>query len=917
MNLLAFEGDIMHRTRVTVSRRGMAAARVAVALVLAAFAWQEPACAQSGTWSAAAGTTGSWSVASNWSGNSIANGSGNTAFFRVTGTTTLDTNRTIGTISSGSGLRVIDGPGTLTLATPVGTPTLTGTVNSGTLALAAFIGGTQGFRKTGTSTLALQAANTFSGTALIQTGTAIITNVDALGATGAGNETVVASGAQLQISTGGSPVTINESFSIAGRGNPTNVAAGNGGAIRILASNVTLAGPITLTGTAELFPNSSSTLTVSGDVSGTGGFIFRGSGGLTVSGNMSHTGWVNRWSGGSGVVTLSGSNSYTGSTAVDNGVMTLNNPYALPTTSSLSVTSGGFLDLNGNDITIRTFGWRDDGVNAPNQYNSSGGTISDTSPTPGTTTITVTSGSFVLGTAIMDGGSRQLALNVATADMQNIELTNALSTFSGGLTLMTGPGNGTRLNIQDPLTSGGSAGAITNSIFGTGTVTVGLAPTDRAQFYMGPGTVTAGVGSTVLNDMLFNTAAGGDTPSGVLLNATEAIFAGTLVAGQAPVSFATGSIVTNSVAVLTGRVTSTGTSGGLRLVGNGQVPGITVRLSNQTGTANDYQGPTTVEANTTLALVAADQVPNGTGKGDVSVDGSFKLGGFSETINGLSGSGSVDGDSGTPTLTLGDGDASATFSGVIGNTAGVLSLVKIGSGVQTLASTNTYSGPTTVQQGTLQLASAATLASSTIVPLAGGTISLVPYLQTTVGGLAPNAGGLVDLSNGLMTVASGLSATDLVTAIVAGRGDGSWTGTSGITSSVAASDIALGLPRSVGWLDNGAGSVTAAFAAPGDTNLDWQVDVLDAANFLTAGKYNTGLPATWLEGDFNYDGVVDVIDAADFISTALYDTGSYNTPLGAAGSVAAVPEPSGLALLACVGGIATAACRRRRTVHRP
>ena len=632
---------------------------------------------------------------------------------------------------------------------------------------------------------------------------------------------------------------------------------------------------------------------------------------------MSHTGWVNRWSGGSGVVTLSGSNSYTGSTAVDNGSMTLNNPYALPTTSSLSVTSGGFLDLNGNDITIRTFGWRDDGVNAPNVYNSSGGTISDTSPTPGTTTITVTSGSFVLGTAIMDGGNRTLALNVASADMQNIELTNAFSTFSGGLTIMTGPGNGTRLNIQDPLTSGGSAGAITNSIFGTGTVTVGLAPTDRAQFYMGPGTVTAGVGSTVLNDMLFNTAAGADTPSGVLLNATEAIFAGTLVAGQAPVSFATGSIVTNSVAVLTGRVTSTGTSGGLRLVGNGQVPGITVRLSNQTGTANDYQGPTTVEANTTLAVVAADQVPNGTGKGDVSVDGSFKLGGFSETINGLSGSGSVDGDSGTPTLTLGDGDASATFSGVIGNTAGVLSLVKIGSGTQTLAATNTYSGPTTVQQGTLQLANAAALASSTIVPLAGGTISLVPYLQTTVGGLAPNAGGLVDLSNGLMTVASGLSATDLVTAIVTGRGDGSWTGTSGITSSVAAADVASSIPRAVGWLDNGDGSVTAAYAAPGDTNLDWQVDVLDASNFLSFGKFDSGLAATWLEGDFNYDGVVDVLDAADFFGTGLYDAGNYNTPAGTAGAVAAVPEPSGLALLACVGGIAVAGYRRRPTMDRP
>ena len=898
----------MRPIRAVVSRNARVASLAVATAMLSAMGWQQSASAQSGTWTAAAGSTAVWSGTANWSGGTVADGSGNTAAFTNTGTTTVDSNRTIGTITS-AGSRAISGAATLTLATGTGTPTLS-PANGTTLGISAIVAGTQGFRKTGTSTLALQAANTFSGTAIVQTGTTIISNIDALGAIGAGNETVVASGAQLQISTGGSPVTINEPFSIAGRGNPTNAAVGGGGAIRILASDVTLAGPITLTGTAELFPNSSSTLTVSGNVSGTGGFILRGSGGLTVSGNMSHTGWVNRWSGGSGVVTLSGSNSYTGSTAVDNGPMTLNNPYAIPSTTNLSVTSGGSLDLNGNDITIRTFGWRDDGVNAPNQYNSSGGVIFDNSATPGTTTITVTSGSFVLGTAINDGGSRQLALNVASADMQNIELTNALSTFSGGLTLMTGPGNGTRLNVQDPLTNGGSAGAITNSIFGTGTVTVGLAPTDRAQFYMGPGTVTAGVGSTVLNDMLFNTAAGADTPSGVLLNATEAIFAGTLVAGQAPVSFATGSIVTNSVAVLTGRVTSTGTSGGLRLVGNGQVPGITVRLSNQTGTANDYQGPTTVEANTTLALAAADQVPNGTGKGNVSVAGSFNLGGFSETINGLSGSGSVDGGSGTPTLTVGDGDASATFSGVIGNTAGSLSLVKIGSGVQTLASTNTYSGSTTVQQGTLQLANAAALGSSTIVPLAGGTVSLAPYLQTTVGGLAPSAGGLVDVGNGMVTVAAGLTAPNMVAAIVSGLGDGTWNGASGITSSVAA---ASGGDRTVGWLDNGDGSVTFAFAAAGDTNLDWQVDIIDAANFLAGGKFDSGSPASWNEGDFTYDGVVDILDAASFLSNGLFDAGAYNAPPGAVG-IAAVPEPSTLALLATsLAAAAGLATRSRRS----
>jgi hypothetical protein len=96
----------------------------------------------------------------------------------------------------------------------------------------------------------------------------------------------------------------------------------------------------------------------------------------------------------------------------------------------------------------------------------------------------------------------------------------------------------------------------------------------------------------------------------------------------------------------------------------------------------------------------------------------------------------------------------------------------------------------------------------------------------------------------------------------------------------------------VGWLDNGDGTVTFAFAAAGDTNLDWQVDILDAANFLSGGKFDSGNPATWNEGDFTYDGFVDILDAAAFLSTGLFDAGAYNPPPGQAGAITAVPEPS-------------------------
>jgi autotransporter-associated beta strand protein len=252
-----------------------------------------------------------------------------------------------------------------------------------------------------------------------------------------------------------------------------------------------------------------------------------------------------------------------------------------------------------------------------------------------------------------------------------------------------------------------------------------------------------------------------------------------------------------------------------------------------------------------------------------------------------------------------------TFTNTIQN-SGPIKINSAGSGKVVFAgATSTFSGPTTIEAGGLQLGAGSSAGTSTITPLAGGKLSLSPYAVTTVAGLLPNAGGLTDVGNGFMTVSSGLSAADMVTALVTGRGDGSWNGTSGITSSTAAANVAASTPRTVGWLDNGDGSVAFAYAAPGDTNLDWQIDVLDASNFLSFGKFDTAQPATWLEGDFNYDGVVDVLDAADFFSTGLYDAGSYNQPAGLTGTVAAVPEPAGLGTIAVAAAVAIALRRRR------
>jgi N-acetylglucosamine-6-sulfatase len=259
------------------------------------------------------------------------------------------------------------------------------------------------------------------------------------------------------------------------------------------------------------------------------------------------------------------------------------------------------------------------------------------------------------------------------------------------------------------------------------------------------------------------------------------------------------------------------------------------------------------------------------------------------------------------TIDVGDGQRTQGQAGYP-LLSGTTPLVKTGSGTLVVDRANTLSGSLTVRGGRLQVAGGSALLASRVVPVAGGTVTLSPALQTTVGGLAALAGGLTDLGNGSMTVASGLRREDMLLALWAGRGDGSWRGTSGITSSVAAASDGS---RTIGWLDHGDGSVTFAYAAAGDTNLDWTVDVLDIANILASGVFNSGRPASWLDGDFNYDGVVDMLDIADLISSGIYSTASYNGA-GQSRSVVAVPEPSGacVATLAIVLAATTRALRR-------
>jgi autotransporter-associated beta strand protein len=181
--------------------------------------------------------------------------------------------------------------------------------------------------------------------------------------------------------------------------------------------------------------------------------------------------------------------------------------------------------------------------------------------------------------------------------------------------------------------------------------------------------------------------------------------------------------------------TATNTSGGLTKLGTG-----TLILS---GTdANTYTGMTSVNAGelhlskTDGVTAVAGDITVGTGSGSAILKlinsnqisdtsaitfngtganaGVFRLNNRSDTVGGLSstgGAGIVEnefGVAGESTLTVNVTTGTKTFTGVIRNgdgtgIDGTLALAKTGAGTQVLTANNTYTGATTITEGTLQL----------------------------------------------------------------------------------------------------------------------------------------------------------------------------------------------------------------------
>ena len=831
----------------------------------------------------------------------------------------------------------------LTASPNVAVPTVVGPAG-GTIATNGFSGtwsgvltGSGGLTKTGAGTLTLTGSNTLLGNVRVNAGTLALNHVAA-----AGPGTILLGGGEVafgSVSGIATPIVMLASGTLSAGGITLNGAISGSASHRLgiattTTGNLTLAGSLAgFAGTLDFGPSSGNIRLNAAAATGSGTAQFDlGVSTAAIRTAFAATVQVGSLTGGTGtklqgatndagaVTYVIGGNSRSTSFAgtITDGV------FATPGIVGLTKTGTGTLTLSGGSsaftgvtrvsggtlsVAVLANGGTASGIGSSSADPASlvldGGALHYTGPAVTIDrgfTVTANGGRFerhgvgnlVLGETaaiVMSGsGDRTLVLGGSSTAFNSISA--GIGDPASGRTTLVKDGPGTwRLGGASSFTGGtglrgGSIVAAASGALGSGVVTL----SGSAQ------RLTLVSSATLTNAIVI------DAPAGVVgsgLIQYEGLGRGVLAGG-------TITILANNPAG--GIFGSTG--GGELFVSSAVVAASGSRVNVRTGTVTlggggSYQY---LDHGTGTLRVGAPQGIATTAEVFLAASGPavFDLAGFDQTVARLTKgpAAAVTGNSSTTrdaTLRI---TGSATYDGVLQDAVlgGTRRLhLFVDGGRVRLTAANTLTGTTSVGNGTLWLDHAASLGGSRLRLLAGGTATL-----GQAGSLAVTAvefaGGMLDISAGRIEIAAGgIDPTMLVAQLTAGRGAGSWTGGTGISSAAVASAVARGDSRAVGWMANDDGSLSVAATAPGDANLDGVVDILDAALVVAADLFNKPSAAVWAQGDFTYDGVVDILDVSEFLSGGLFDQGAFGTS-GVTAAVVSVPEPTvpAQALLAAV-----------------
>jgi len=757
--------------------------------------------------------SGSVNTVLDWANNSTATSGSGVVINGTGGTKTLQaTTGVTGSISSltlkGNVTKANGGTLNVTNATTLDGGSRTITVSSGTLALNGAVGQTAtgyGITKAGGGLLILSNSNTFTGAVSFSDNSSGQIRVTNSGAFGTGTKTVsatVGSGARIELdgTAGALSFASGIQFSLSGStlrntagDNIINgtigaaLGAGNG----IVESN---AGTLTLAGTVRAVNSGNRTLQIQGTSTGANtisGQIIDGTSIFSL--NKQGTGtWI--------INSTTNTNNYTGTTTVGQGVLNIRSSNALgATVAGTSVSSGAALEIQGGITTaaealsLSGTGLSNGGalrnISGTNTYAGAItlATASRINSDAGTLNLNVTSGNAITSTdlGVTFGGAGDITVSDAIAlgtagvikDGAGILTYNANNTYTGTTTV-----NGGLLVMQANQSNNGDV--IIND---TGSIKMSTART----FKLGTN-VAVNTGGTWLLDGTSQTV-GQLTGAGIIDQGWTSAGTDTLTVGSGDVSSTFGgvireaAVVTSRVIALTktgsGTLTLTGTnshggttsvSGGILRISNASALGDTTAGTNITGgTATsrlELSGGisfaaegVTLAGRSTNAVHLSNLSGNNTWNGNISTDAGGNIYNIESQADKLTIAGGISvNQSGSRILNLtgaGDGEVTGVISGSGSNTA---ALTKLGLGTWTLTNTNTYSGDTTINAGTLALSGSGSINHSAVIDVQTGTTLSIAGVTTsaTIGSAtAQTLKGLGSVDLGSKTLTVGNSGT--------------------------------------------------------------------------------------------------------------------------------------------------------------
>jgi autotransporter-associated beta strand protein len=495
---------------------------------------------------------------------------------------------------------------------------------------------------------------------------------------------------------GGSPGLGGVNIAAAQTANLTITNAGTAGSVFRLGANANIsiasgAGALTLGGsgnsyfinlnntanTTNTFSNNSSNLatissnvTINASTGSNGRATFAGTGNWLVAGPISNAVSRGIIKNDAGTLTLSNTaNAFSGGLTINDGVVRLGASQVITDSQIITINTAGTLDLNAFNETIGGL--------------SSNGTIQNQAT--GTSTLTIGSG-------------------------------NTTSTFNGTIRNNSGVGSGvvalTKTGTGTLTLSG------TNSY--TGTTTVSAGTLNLASNLTSATTVQSGgslTGESTVNGLLTF-----DSGSTLLVNPVTAgslnAANGLTLTGTVNVGFTQAPLNTSPFTVITYGGTLTGGTANLSLVGG----------------SSNYRTPTFNDATPgiiTLAVGSESRTWNSGSTWDINTSSNwqesdnryFQLDSVTFDNSGTAGSIAITGIL-TPSSITVDSTNDYTFTATAGNLiAGSTGITKSGTGTLTLGGENTYTGPITVNAGTLRPTSSSALgANGNTITVASGAV---------------------------------------------------------------------------------------------------------------------------------------------------------------------------------------------------